>query len=70
MERPNVVKMIIFTEGDLAGEKAYVTYEEGEDYLRVTPVKGDPLCSIELSRKRGGFKELPTEYTTQQGDRQ
>lgn len=50
-------KTITFTEGTLAGEKAYVTYEEGDDYLRVTPVNGDPLCSIELSRKRGGFIE-------------
>lgn len=54
----NETKMIEFTEGELAGQKAYVTFEEGDDYLRVTPVNGDPLSSIELSRKRGGFKEL------------
>jgi len=58
MVKTNPTKMIEFTEGPLAGEKAYVTYEDG-DYLRVTPEKGHPWLSIELSRTHGGFKDLP-----------
>lgn len=54
-------KMIEFTEGEFIGQKAYVTFEDGDGYLRVTLVEGDPLCSIELSRQRGGFKELKGE---------
>ena len=68
MAKTNPTKMIEFTEGNLAGEKAYVTYEEGEDYLRVTPVNGDPLISIELSRKQGGFKELPSNAKVSEGE--
>jgi len=54
----NEIKMIEFTEGNLAGEKAYVTYDDGE-YLRVTPVNGDPLLSIEVNKGHGGFIYLP-----------
>lgn len=58
MPRANPTRMIEFTEGQMEGQRAYVTYEEGDDYLRVTPENGDPLCSIELSRIRAGFVEL------------
>lgn len=54
-----MTKRIEFTRGPLKGQQAFVTYEEGADYLRVTPVEGDPLTSIELSRASGGFRHIP-----------
>lgn len=56
MAQINETKLVLFTEGPLTGEKAYITFEDLDgDYLRVTPISGDPLLSIELSRKQGGF---------------
>lgn len=48
-------KRIEFTDGKLTGKQAFVTYED-DDYLRVTPVDGDPLVSIDLFYSAGGFK--------------
>ena len=41
-------------EGDYAGKEAYVTWQERNDamdinHIRVTPVDGDPLLSLQLT---------------------
>lgn len=40
-------KIVIINTGKYAGERAYLTYDDGK-YIRVTPIKGDPMLSIEL----------------------
>ena len=52
----NMPRTIEFTEGDLAGELAAVTYDDGE-YMRVTPLDGDPLASIEVRKDAGNYRE-------------
>jgi len=35
---------------ELDGVQAYVTYEDADGYMRVTPIVGDPMVSIQTSR--------------------
>lgn len=42
------------------GTQAYVTFEDENGFLRVTPIDGDPLCSFEIHRalvRHIGYKE-------------
>ena len=50
-------KVIEFTDGTMKGVKAYVTHEESQ-YMRVTPIDGDPLWSLEVDKKKTAYKEI------------
>lgn len=49
-------KIVEIITGKYTGQKAYVTYEKkDENYLRVTPVNGDPLKSVQLNYQEVRF---------------
>jgi hypothetical protein len=44
-------KMVRINEGVHGGQLAYVTYDvPGDDFIRATPVGGDPMVSVEFHR--------------------
>lgn len=50
-------KIIEFTQGTMTGVRAYVTYEEPH-YMRVTPIDGDPLWSLEVDTRKIKVREV------------
>ena len=54
-DKPTPIVTIL--QGVHEGENAYVTWNDGE-FIRVTPLEGDPLDSIELKMNVGEF--VPT----------
>lgn len=43
-------KIIIFQHGTMKGVEAFVTWEDSK-YMRVTPIDGDPMWSLEVNKK-------------------